>query len=114
MALGAYTDLAFPVFPPQFGGGRKRVVQIVLKQSAPPALTERGLPLSADSKTVGPVLLLADSGGLVILQEMATTSEPNWSPRTWSRFARPMRAAVALNRADVEMVLYTSDSEHKK
>jgi hypothetical protein len=56
--IGVFGDHFYPMIPEQIGGGRPRVVQLLVASDAVPAVRELGLDVSAESPLSPPVELL--------------------------------------------------------
>ena len=81
-ATWVYTAFAFPELDRAFGGGRKPVVQIALRQEAPPSWEVTGMPISADGTIVGPVLMVLErSDAIVVVSAISMTDQPWFGPR---------------------------------
>jgi hypothetical protein len=76
-----YAALAFPDMNRAFGGGRKPVVQIVLRQPAPASWEVTGMPIKPDGASVGPVLLVLQRSDAVVVSPIAPTNQPWYRPR---------------------------------
>jgi hypothetical protein len=96
-----YTVFAFPDMNRAFGGGRKPIVQIVLRQEAPPSWKFTGMPISADGTIVGPVLMVLERSDAVVVSPISTTDQAWYGPR---RHASP----TAIARELIAVVHYPS------
>jgi len=96
-----YVAYAFPYMNRAFGGGRKPVVQIALRQAAPLSWTFTGMPISSDGASVGPVLLVVERSDAVVVSPIPTSDPPWYGPR------RPA-STTAIARELIAAVHYTS------
>jgi hypothetical protein len=98
--LGLYAAVVYPDIPREVGGGRRPVVELVLADATAIDWKAAGVPFSADTKTVGPVTLLLDTTGSLVVTR----------PETWQerQLFRTNARAIALDRKLVAAVVYLS------
>jgi hypothetical protein len=96
--LGLYAALVYPDIPRELGGGRRPIVELVLADATAIDWKAAGVPFSAATKTAGPVTLLLDTPGSVVVTR----------PETWHE-RQPFQTharAIALDRKLVAAVVY--------
>jgi hypothetical protein len=98
--LGLYAAVVYPDIPREVGGGRRPTVEVVLAEATPIDWKAAGVPFSADTKTAGPVMLLLDTPGSLVVVRPET-----WREREFFRIATSARV-IALDRKLVAAVVY--------
>ena len=71
-----YAQAVFPRFPREFGGGQREIVRLFLFEHPTASWKELGLPMSGDSKTVGPVVLLLETETMLYLKNPDELDRP--------------------------------------
>lgn len=100
VALGLYAAVIYPDLPREYGGGRRPTVEIVLSELPPIDWKSAGVGFRPEEKTIGPVMVLLDTPGSLIVIRPET-----WKDRGFFRFATTARV-LSLDRKLVSAVVY--------
>jgi hypothetical protein len=103
--LTLYAVVAFPLIPKHFGGGKRSVVTIGLSERRPELLRRLGLPISQDGLWVGPVSLVQETAGALLVTASMGNNESSW------RFIR--HPAVAIDKKLAMIVSFDPRARHE-
>ena len=97
--LTLYSTLVFPEIPREFGGGKRAVVEVVLNDLSFLRWEETGLPVHNDEKRIGPVVLLLETGTMLVVKrmevgEVASSKRPRPAP------------AIGLDKKLISVLIY--------
>lgn len=67
-----YATIVYPHVPRQYGGGRKPIVHVFMTELPPVNWDALGYPLQRDVRVVGPVLLVLETAGQVVVAPPGT------------------------------------------
>jgi hypothetical protein len=99
MSIWIYAVTVYPYLSTLFGGGRPHVVQLTLRENAnltwPP-----GMPVSSDGRQAGPVAMLLETSGFIVV-----TSTETLSPGDYLDVGTP---AIEINKDLVSLILHDS------
>jgi hypothetical protein len=102
-----YTSYVFPLVRQQFGGGLKSSVQLLLTEKHETWAMDLDLPISSDSRSIGPVTLLLETDAFFIVSKapVPTDNLPLSSSYLWSPVTR-LSPAVGIDKKSVTAVRY--------
>lgn len=104
IAIGLYATVVFPAMPQEFGGGMKPSVKIVFASNAKDWANGLGLPVSDDGRSIGPVDLLIETEGYVVVSHKGRPE--NSRLRMWLPVRAAAASAVRIEKKDIVALAY--------